>query len=116
MGPMDPVKVLVVDEKLQEPCVYRRILERNDCQCSFREFSEGSGGNVGPSHRRHRPQFAQDPRQEHPLVNRSVFGFTRQRVLLIAPRRELLVGACSQTRKGVPWNGCLSAERLRRCV
>jgi hypothetical protein len=35
MGPMDPVKVLVVDEKLQEPCAYRRILERNDCQCFF---------------------------------------------------------------------------------
>ena len=35
MGPMDPVKVLVVDEKLQEPCAYRRILERNDCQCVF---------------------------------------------------------------------------------
>ncbi len=35
MGPMDPVKVLVVDEKLQDSCVYRRILERNDCQCFF---------------------------------------------------------------------------------
>jgi hypothetical protein len=35
MGPMDPVKVLMVDEKLQEPCAYRRILERNDCQCFF---------------------------------------------------------------------------------
>jgi hypothetical protein len=35
MGPMDPVKVLVVDEKLQEPCAYRRILERSDCQCFF---------------------------------------------------------------------------------
>ncbi len=35
MGPMEPVKVLVVDEKLQEPCAYRRILERNDCQCLF---------------------------------------------------------------------------------
>jgi hypothetical protein len=35
MGPMDSVKVLVVDEKLQEPCAYRRILERNDCQCFF---------------------------------------------------------------------------------
>jgi hypothetical protein len=35
MGPMDSVKVLVVDEKLQEPVAYRRILERNDCQCFF---------------------------------------------------------------------------------
>jgi hypothetical protein len=35
MGPLDSVKVLVVDEKLQEPGAYRRILERNDCQCFF---------------------------------------------------------------------------------
>jgi hypothetical protein len=35
MGPMDPVKVLVVDERLQEPCAYRRMLGRNDCQCFF---------------------------------------------------------------------------------
>ncbi len=35
MGPMDSVKVLVVDENLQEPGAYRRILERNDCQCFF---------------------------------------------------------------------------------
>jgi hypothetical protein len=35
MGPMEPVKVLVVDEKLQEACAYRRILGRNDCQCFF---------------------------------------------------------------------------------
>ena len=35
MGPKDPVKVLVVDEILQEPCAYRRILERSDCQCFF---------------------------------------------------------------------------------
>ena len=34
MGPMDPVRVLVVDEKLPEPCVYRQIPERNDCQSS----------------------------------------------------------------------------------
>jgi hypothetical protein len=79
----------------------------------FREFSKGRRANAGPWHRRHRPQFAQDPGQEHSLVNLSVIGFTRQRVLLIAPRRELLVGACSQTRKGVPWNTGLPAERLR---
>ncbi len=34
MGPMDPVRVFVVDEKLPEPCVYRQIPERNDCQFS----------------------------------------------------------------------------------
>lgn len=35
MGPMDPVRVFVVDEKLPEPCVYRQIPQRNDRQCLF---------------------------------------------------------------------------------
>ncbi len=41
MGPMDPVRVLVVHEKLPEPCVYRQIPERNDCQSLFASSQKG---------------------------------------------------------------------------
>ena len=40
----------------------------------------------------------------------------RPRVLLVTHRRRSRVGARSQTREAVPWNGCLSAERLRGCL
>jgi hypothetical protein len=40
MGPKEPVKILVVDQKLQEPCAYRRIVERNDCLCLFASSPE----------------------------------------------------------------------------